>query len=249
MRILLWHGYLLGGTGSNVYTRMLAREWSSAGHDVTVLSQEPHPERYDLGARDVAATGRRAACCRSSSSTATRATTCGCVQDCTRDELDGWVEANAAAVRDAPPGRRRLHEPRAPRRAGRGGDGSAVRRQGARLRARVLDARQRRALGLGSRSARRRARDVRRLGAHPRGPGRGLRAHRATSSRCRPGSTSTSGRRSRATRRSPACSRRRGAIAPNPGNAEERLPDDGNAARFDALPRRPSDPSSSTSAS
>ena len=49
MRILLWHGYLLGGTGSNVYTRMLAREWSSAGHDVTVLSQEPHPERYDLG--------------------------------------------------------------------------------------------------------------------------------------------------------------------------------------------------------
>ena len=36
MRILLWHGYLLGGTGSNVYTRALAREWSRAGHDVTV---------------------------------------------------------------------------------------------------------------------------------------------------------------------------------------------------------------------
>src|SRR6188508_2409233 len=49
MRILLWHGYLLGGTGSNVYTRSLAREWSRAGHDVTVLSQEPHPEQYDLG--------------------------------------------------------------------------------------------------------------------------------------------------------------------------------------------------------
>ena len=49
MRILLWHGYLLGGTGSNVYTRALAREWTRAGHDVTVLSQEPHPERYDLG--------------------------------------------------------------------------------------------------------------------------------------------------------------------------------------------------------
>jgi len=25
VRILLWHGYLLGGTGSNVYTRALAR--------------------------------------------------------------------------------------------------------------------------------------------------------------------------------------------------------------------------------
>jgi len=49
VKIVLWHGYLLGGTGSNVYTRSLAREWSRAGHDVTVLSQEPHPEQYDLG--------------------------------------------------------------------------------------------------------------------------------------------------------------------------------------------------------
>jgi glycosyltransferase involved in cell wall biosynthesis len=49
VRILLWHGYLLGGTGSNVYTRALAREWSLAGHDVVVFSQEPRPEQYDLG--------------------------------------------------------------------------------------------------------------------------------------------------------------------------------------------------------
>src|SRR3954463_11461435 len=53
MRILLWHGYLLGGTGSNVYTHALAREWSRAGHDVVVLCQEPNPERYDLGAATV----------------------------------------------------------------------------------------------------------------------------------------------------------------------------------------------------
>src|SRR2546426_1926342 len=52
MRILLWHGYLLGGTGSNVYTRSLAREWSLAGHDVVVFSQEPRPEQYDLGAAE-----------------------------------------------------------------------------------------------------------------------------------------------------------------------------------------------------
>jgi glycosyltransferase involved in cell wall biosynthesis len=52
MRILLWHGYLLGGTGSNVYTRALARAWSLSGHDVVVVCQEPHPEQYDLaGAR------------------------------------------------------------------------------------------------------------------------------------------------------------------------------------------------------
>jgi glycosyltransferase involved in cell wall biosynthesis len=49
MRILLWHGYLLDGTGSNVYTRAVAREWSRAGHDVVVFSQDPRPERYDLG--------------------------------------------------------------------------------------------------------------------------------------------------------------------------------------------------------
>ena len=49
MRVLLWHGYLLGGTGSNVYTQALAREWSRAGHDVTVVCQERQPEQYDLG--------------------------------------------------------------------------------------------------------------------------------------------------------------------------------------------------------
>jgi len=48
VRVLLWHGYLLSGTGSNVYTQALARGWSRAGHDVTVFSQESHPERFDL---------------------------------------------------------------------------------------------------------------------------------------------------------------------------------------------------------
>src|SRR6266566_8143294 len=49
MRIVLWHGYLLGGTGSNVYTRALARAWSRAGHEVVVVSQERNPGAYDLG--------------------------------------------------------------------------------------------------------------------------------------------------------------------------------------------------------
>jgi glycosyltransferase involved in cell wall biosynthesis len=48
VRIVLWHGYLLGGTGSNVYTRALARAWSKTGHEVVVVCQEPHPEQYDL---------------------------------------------------------------------------------------------------------------------------------------------------------------------------------------------------------
>ena len=53
MRIHLWHGYLLGGTGSNVYTRALAREWSLAGHEVTVVCQERDPGRYDLAGAEV----------------------------------------------------------------------------------------------------------------------------------------------------------------------------------------------------
>ena len=53
MRILIWHGYLLSGTGSNIYTRALAREWSRDGHDVVVVAQEPHPESFDLGTAQV----------------------------------------------------------------------------------------------------------------------------------------------------------------------------------------------------
>jgi glycosyltransferase involved in cell wall biosynthesis len=53
VRILLWHGYLLGGTGSNVYTRSLAREWSRAGHEVIVFAQDPHPNRFDLAGASV----------------------------------------------------------------------------------------------------------------------------------------------------------------------------------------------------
>jgi glycosyltransferase involved in cell wall biosynthesis len=40
MKILLWHGYLLTGSGSNVYTANLARAWREAGHEVLVLCQE-----------------------------------------------------------------------------------------------------------------------------------------------------------------------------------------------------------------
>jgi glycosyltransferase involved in cell wall biosynthesis len=53
VRILLWHGYLLSGTGSNVYTQAVAREWGRAGHEVVVFCQEPEPERFDLGGAEV----------------------------------------------------------------------------------------------------------------------------------------------------------------------------------------------------
>jgi glycosyltransferase involved in cell wall biosynthesis len=53
MQILLWHGYLLEGTGSNIYTRAVAREWARAGHDVVVFCQDPAPDRFDLAGAEV----------------------------------------------------------------------------------------------------------------------------------------------------------------------------------------------------
>jgi glycosyltransferase involved in cell wall biosynthesis len=99
VRILLWHGYLLGGTGSNVYTRALAREWARAGHDVVVFSQERHPERFDLAGAELVRPdiggvlpvfvldryeGLRARL----------------VQDLTAEQRDHYVEKNAAALRE-----------------------------------------------------------------------------------------------------------------------------------------------------
>ncbi|MFL5798963.1 MAG: glycosyltransferase family 4 protein [Actinomycetota bacterium] len=46
MRVLLWHGWLLEGSGSNVYTARVAEVLRSSGHDVLVVCQEPHPDRY-----------------------------------------------------------------------------------------------------------------------------------------------------------------------------------------------------------
>ena len=48
MRILLWHGYLMRGSGSNIYTANIARTWRRAGHDVLLMCQEMHPEVLDF---------------------------------------------------------------------------------------------------------------------------------------------------------------------------------------------------------
>jgi len=39
-RILVWHGYLLSGSGSNIYTANLARVWRAAGHEVLLMCQD-----------------------------------------------------------------------------------------------------------------------------------------------------------------------------------------------------------------
>jgi glycosyltransferase involved in cell wall biosynthesis len=46
VRILVFHGYLLGGTGSNVYNARLAAAFVRQGHDVHLLCQDRHPEQH-----------------------------------------------------------------------------------------------------------------------------------------------------------------------------------------------------------
>jgi glycosyltransferase involved in cell wall biosynthesis len=99
VRIVLWHGYLLSGTGSNEYTRALAREWALAGHDVTVLCQERHPERFDLGGArverpDIGTLLPVFVLDRYDGLEAKL------LQDTTWEERQRFVEANAAAVRE-----------------------------------------------------------------------------------------------------------------------------------------------------
>jgi glycosyltransferase involved in cell wall biosynthesis len=102
VRILLWHGYLLGGTGSNVYTRAIAREWSRAGHEVVVVCQEPDPEAYDLAGAQIVRPEIGSllpvfVLDRYEGFEARR------LQDLTWAERDRYVEANAAALRGLAP--------------------------------------------------------------------------------------------------------------------------------------------------
>jgi glycosyltransferase involved in cell wall biosynthesis len=99
MRIFVWHGYLLAGTGSNIYARQLSREWSRDGHDVTVFSQDPDPSTFDLGGAatvrpDVDGLLPVFVLDDYAGYVVKR------VQDCTRGELDAWVAANVAALRE-----------------------------------------------------------------------------------------------------------------------------------------------------
>lgn len=118
MRILIFHGYLLAGTGSNVYNARLAEAFVHLGHEVHLLSQERHPERlpfidacadWDGGALRVRALTRGQARCTlyrpdigrllpvyvedSYEGLEARA-----FQRCDDREIDGYLQANVAAV-------------------------------------------------------------------------------------------------------------------------------------------------------
>jgi glycosyltransferase involved in cell wall biosynthesis len=103
VKILLWHGYLLSGTGSNIYTQAVAREWARAGHDVTVVCQEPHPERFDLAGATVVRPELPDRLLPVFVVDRYHGLEPRLLQALTRAERDRYVEANAAAIRELLP--------------------------------------------------------------------------------------------------------------------------------------------------
>jgi glycosyltransferase involved in cell wall biosynthesis len=88
VRILIFHGYLLAGTGSNVYNARLAEALAGLGHEVYLLSQDRRPEEqpfvdaagdWDAGAlrvRELRAGAARACTGSSTAAGAARAGRC-----------------------------------------------------------------------------------------------------------------------------------------------------------------------------
>jgi glycosyltransferase involved in cell wall biosynthesis len=121
VRILIFHAYLLSGTGSNVYNARLAEALTKLGHEVQLFSQDRHPERHafvgavgdwDSGSLQLSAIGEGP----SSGCTVYRPNIGGLlplyVQDryegveaktfanCSEEEIARYIEANVAAVRE-----------------------------------------------------------------------------------------------------------------------------------------------------
>jgi glycosyltransferase involved in cell wall biosynthesis len=86
-----------------VYTRALAREWSNAGHDVTIVCQERHPEQYDIGSAHVVVPELPDRLLPVFVLDRYEGLEARLLQDFTHEERERYVEANASAVRSLLP--------------------------------------------------------------------------------------------------------------------------------------------------
>src|ERR671914_118353 len=99
MKVLILHGYLLRGTGSNIYNASLARALARLGHEVHLLCQERRwdaPEGVTVHNPDI---GRVLPVYVADTYDGFDAKP---YPDLTDAELDHYIEANVAAVRAAP---------------------------------------------------------------------------------------------------------------------------------------------------
>ena len=101
MRILIFHGYLLRGTGSNIYNANLARALAALGHEVHLLCQD---RSWDAPGRAVTVhipdIGRVLPVYVADTYEGFDAKT---YPELTDEELDHYLAANVEAVRAAPP--------------------------------------------------------------------------------------------------------------------------------------------------
>jgi glycosyltransferase involved in cell wall biosynthesis len=86
-----------------VYTRALAREWSNAGHEVTVVCQERHAERYDIGSARVVVPDLPGGLLPVFVLDRYEGLRPKLLQDFTHAERERYVDANAATVRELLP--------------------------------------------------------------------------------------------------------------------------------------------------
>jgi len=119
VRILIFHGYLLDGTGSNVYNARLAAAFLAQGHEVHLLSQDRHAEHqpfvdavgdWDSGALELRALRSPVRC------TVYRPNIGGLLPvyvadryegieartfaECSDEQVAAYIDANVAAVRE-----------------------------------------------------------------------------------------------------------------------------------------------------
>ena len=200
MRILLWHGYLLGGH---------RLERLHAGARARVEPRRARRDRRLPGARSPSSTTSAARRGRRPELPggllpvfvldATRGSRRGCCRTSAPRSARRYVEANAAALRELLPADLVFTNHVLLGGAVGAALGVPLPRQGARLGARVLDARPARARGVGAGVARAGGGGLRRLAAHPRGARGRRRPRRAGVRGAARASTSTSScRRTRA---------------------------------------------------
>jgi glycosyltransferase involved in cell wall biosynthesis len=233
VKIVLWHGYLLGGTGSNVYTRALAHAWSKTGHDVVVLCQERNPGSYDLGGARVVRPELPGNLLPVFVLDRYEGLEPRLLQDLTPAERERYVEANAAAVRAELPADLAFanHVLLGGPVAAAAGAPYAVKAHGSEL---EYSMRGNPELAAWGREGLARAEAVFVGSAHIRAVLEEVVGHVDRVNEVPPGVDVDEFRpepRRRALERLLEEARR---DPPNPGNAEERLPDEGNAERLEA---------------
>ena len=86
-----------------MYTRALAHAWTRAGHEVVVFCQEPHPERFDLAGAEVVRPNLPDGLLPVFVLDRYEGLEPHLLQDFTREERERYVAANAAAVRERLP--------------------------------------------------------------------------------------------------------------------------------------------------